>query len=423
MGSLKAAFGLIDSRRSELVSWLRGLLRIDTCNPPGRNYEALVDYIEPRFRELGYTTSRITVPQEEVERIPLPLEGPRVNLVARRDYGCDEDVTIYAHTDTVPVGEGWTRDPFAGELVNGRIYGRGALDMKGTIASLIVALQVMEELKLKPVFNINCMLCTDEEIGVAPGVKYLLEVGAVKGHVLCLEGGAQEPYLPLGMLGDVNVVIEVKGKSVHSGRSFLGVNALEEAIPLLNELMALKRQVEGRVSEVPAMPGSGSPTGRLMPRLSINVMHAGTKANIVPARCEIVVERRYIVEEGYREVEQELLDALERGRKRSRALDITTNIYHIYPAYRVDPDSQYMRRAKEALKTVKGFREEEFVTGGVFASSDMAHVVEELGPGRLAHLGPFRSANTSAHGPDEYVLLEDLVALAKEIVYYLSAPG
>ncbi|MDQ6603407.1 MAG: M20/M25/M40 family metallo-hydrolase, partial [Chloroflexota bacterium] len=160
-----AIFATVDARQEDFLARLRAIIRIDNSIPPGRNYDTLVDLIAPQFEAAGLTTERVVIPTELIEAIPLPLEGERVNLVATGKTG-KPPLTIYAHMDTVPVEEHWDYDPFGAELHDGRIYGRGVADMKGTIASLLTALDVIRDLGLEPVWDLTACICTDEEIGV-----------------------------------------------------------------------------------------------------------------------------------------------------------------------------------------------------------------------------------------------------------------
>jgi len=83
----------------------------------------------------------------------------------------------------VPIEEAWTQDPFGGEVVDGRLYGRGSVDMKGSIACFLGAMKVLHELGVEPHYALSCLLCTDEELGVYPGARYLAEEGYFAEHL------------------------------------------------------------------------------------------------------------------------------------------------------------------------------------------------------------------------------------------------
>jgi succinyl-diaminopimelate desuccinylase len=321
--------------------------------------------------------------------------------------------------DVVPIEEGWDMDPFAGVIKDGRIYGRGASDMKGSIASLLMALEVMQELGLKSKFDINCTLCTDEEIGVYPGVYYLARKGFVpNGPVICMEG-MQEPLDWLASAGCLEVSIKVKGRSCHSGMNFMGVNAVEESVPILNELMALKRVVEKRESSIPGAKMPNAPSDKMTPMFNIDIINGGVKSNIVPSECEIILNRRYIPEENYDDVVKEIREAVERGKAKSKALAVETMFTRVYPAIKVNPNTAYALKMKEAVKKVQGYKDSDFVAMGLSGSTDMAFVQMVTHNENIIFRGTGRN-DSNFHGKNEFCYLKDLKALAKELIYFLT---
>src|SRR5262245_5263832 len=349
-----AVFAAVEAKEGALLERLRQIIRIDNCIPPGRNYDTLLDLVEPQFRQYGFSTERVVIPEDLWRAIPLPLEGERVNLVARK-WSDKPPLSIYAHMDTVPIEEGWDYDPFGAELHDGRVYGRGVADMKGTIASLLTAAEIMQELGLEPVWDLNAFLCTDEEIGVYPGIWHLAREGYVTAPMLCMEG-SQDPVLRLGSNGAVDITITVKGRSCHSGANYLGVNAIEEMVPIMVELLALKQQVEARRSVLPLAPAPGAPD-HLRPMFNLDIIHAGVKSNIVPATCTLVVNRRFIPEEKYEDVEREIREAVDRGAEKSRALDVDVSFMKAYPAYRQSADHPLAHKLVEIMKRLHGYRD------------------------------------------------------------------
>ncbi|HVM72006.1 MAG TPA: ArgE/DapE family deacylase [Anaerolineales bacterium] len=415
---IQSAFQLVDRKQASTIECLQGILKVPTVTPPGSNYTELVDYLEPRFQAIGFETRRVVVPQELIAKVPLPMEGPRVNLVASWVTGKPEAVTIYSHMDVVPPGEGWTHDPYGGEVVDGKVYGRGSADMKGNIAPLLTALAVMRELKIEPRYDIHVVLCTDEETGGYPGVRYLAEQGYVKGHVLCMEE-TQDPTILLGAAGALDVTVTTLGKQCHSGMNFMGVNAIEAMVPILDELMVLKQVVESRASKIPMLPVPPDAPTLWYPMLNLDVINAGSKSNIVPSSCRLVVNRRVIPEETREQAVAEILEAIERGRKHSRALDIKVEVMPTYGPMHTNPASPHAQRMREAYKLVAGFREENFVSGGVGGSTDMGDVQEVLGMDDIVFCG-CGAQDSNVHGPDEFVNIRDVMNFAKELVWYLS---
>ncbi|MFX1318591.1 MAG: M20 family metallopeptidase [Promethearchaeota archaeon] len=421
--SVEQVFRAVEQKRERIIDLLRECIKIPTVVPPGNNYADLVDFLEPLFKNLGFTTERVIVPDEHIKAIPYPLEGPRINLVATREHDKKEAVTIYAHMDVVPIEEPWTKDPFAGIVENGKLYGRGACDMKSGIAGMLVAFEVMNELNLTPHFNLICTLCTDEEIGVYPGIYHLAKEGYVKGHILNTELGTQLPIIMGGVAGMVDITIRTKGRSCHSGMNFLGINAVEEMVPILVELLKLKKEVEKRESKVPLIPALrslGAPSDQMTPMFNLDIISGGNKANIVPSECELLINRRYIPEENYEDIVEEIRAAIERGQANSKALDVEVTFTHANYPFKADTENQYSQKMRAALKAVHGYQDSDFVYGGASGSTDMGFVAHALNTDKFIGVGAITLDNISAHQPDEWVRIDDLLNMTKQLVHYLA---
>ena len=417
--SYQDAFEKVEQTEDYLVDLLQKIVAIDTSVPPGENYAKLIDAVEPEFKRFGFETERVTLPEEKVAQMPWPLSGPRVNLVA--DLRTDKPkASAYAHIDVVPIDEPWTQDPFGGEVVDGKLYGRGTVDMKGSIACFLGAIKVLHEMGLEPHYSMNCLLCTDEELGVYPGARYLAEEGYFADHLIWLELGAMEPIVAIGAAGAIRIDVTAVGRSCHSGMNYLGVNAIEELFPILDELLVLKKEVEGRLSRIPTFPVPGCPYDKMTPMFNLNIIRGGIKENIVPGACELTINRRYIVDERYDDVVAEIEQALQRGRARSKLEDLRVSFVHDYPPVECDPKQPATRKAMEAKKAVHGY--EDFVFGGLSGSTDLGFVMEALKPRQVqvAGFGLVRATNILAHAADEYVYVEDLVSMTKELVHYLA---
>ena len=402
------AFSMVDVLKGEAVDLLRELVKIDTVVPPGRGYGEMVEFLEPIFSELGFKAERVTVPEEKVRAIPLPLEGRRVNLVARREAD-RPPLTIYAHMDVVPVEEKWSVPPFEGVVRDERIYGRGVADMKGFIAAVIVALRVMHELGLKPNYDLTCVMCTDEEVGVYPGVYYLTDNGYVRGDVIC--GEMVHGVIGVGFAGSVHFKVTVKGRSAHTAMWWTAVNAIENALPVLEEVLKLRERVTARRSEVPTIP---TPLGdRLTPVFSVNVISGGVKDNVIPSECKFIVDRRYIPEEDEEQVISEFVEAVEAGKAKSKALSVDVDALRVYKPFKTSPEAPIVRRLAEAVKHVTG-SQPAFI--GVAGSTDMGYVAQK---GRDVAIMGVGDVASNFHGADESIKIEDMLTYAKELIHLL----
>jgi acetylornithine deacetylase/succinyl-diaminopimelate desuccinylase-like protein len=147
----------------DYVEVLKNLLCIDTSVPPGLNYDKVIDYLQSLFRELGFETRKVIIPTEYAEG----REG-RVNLICHRRQTGTQRLIFYDHIDVVPAA-GW--DAIKPRIEKGKIYGRGAADMKGSITALLLALELLKRKPLK--HDVSIMLITNEELSQASQLRYL----------------------------------------------------------------------------------------------------------------------------------------------------------------------------------------------------------------------------------------------------------
>ena len=164
----------IAAKREDLIALTQDLIRFPTLNPPGRDYLAICEYLDRRLRAHGFDTRliRATGTPGDSDKYP------RWNIIARREGARTGDcVHFNSHTDVVEVGNGWTRDPFGAELIGGKIYGRGACDMKGGLAASIIAAETFIEIHPDFAGAIEISGTADEESGGCGGVAYLAEHG------------------------------------------------------------------------------------------------------------------------------------------------------------------------------------------------------------------------------------------------------
>jgi len=413
------AFARVEQEEAYIVDLLKRIIAVDTTVPPGENYARLIDIVEPEFKKFNFDTRRVVVPPEKVARIPFELSGPRCNLVASLGNGKPK-ASAYAHMDVVPIDEPWTVDPFAGVVKDGKLYGRGAVDMKGSIACYLGAVKVLYDMGLEPHYAMDCLLCTDEEIGVYPGSRYLAEEGYFSSHLVWLELGAVEPVVVVGAAGALDVKLTGYGKSCHSGMNYLGINAIEEMVPILNELLVLKQDVQKRLSRIPAFPAPGYPYDKMTPMFSITVVQGGTKDNIVPGECRLTVNRRYLVDERYEDVVAEIQEAVERGRRKSKLIDVKIHFNSSYAPVEIDPQSPASKKMRAAATAVNGYSD--FLYGGISGSTDLAMVADALKPEKpdIACCGVVRAQDIRAHAADEFVYIEDLISMTKQLVHYFA---
>jgi len=411
-------FRLVEANADRLEHMLLDIIRIDTSVPPGNSYPQIVEYLQPLLEGAGMSCERVVVPEERWRKIPLPLDGERVNLVATASTG-KPPLSIYAHLDVVPAGTGWTVEPFGGVVKDGIVFGRGAIDMKGTIPPVVVAFEIINELGLELRFEPRVLLCTDEELGIVPGALYLAEQGYFEAPILHLEGGAQSPVMFAANAGFLGATVTSTGREAHSGMSFMGINAFEEALPVIEELMELKHVVEKRQSAYLALPLPDVPSPQLTPTFNLNVVKAGDKLNVLPGLCEIQIDRRFIPEEDVDDVIQEIEAAVERGRQRSKA-SFEVEFQKGYLSHRIDTGSTHVARWCEGVRKVLGYPDDlQFLFPGMCGATDMSLVGNLLKTDQFIGTSVADPEHRNAHGADECVPVANLVHLCQELIYFL----
>lgn len=409
-------------RRDDLIALTQDLIRIPTLNPPGDNYREICDYLDRRLRAKGFQTEMV-----RAHGTPGDCDAfPRWNVVARREGKYPGDcVHFTSHIDVVEVGAGWTVDPFGGLLRDGKIYGRGACDMKGGLAASIIAAEAF--IATFPDFAgaIEISGTADEESGGYGGVAYLAEKGFFSPqkvqHVIIPEP-LNKDRVCLGHRGGWWAEIETFGEIAHGSMPFLGDCAVRHMGAVLDVFettlypaMALRR------TEMPVVPeGARSST------MNINSIHGGMAeppkgstalpAHCVPDSCRIVIDRRYLIEEDIDSVRGEvtgLLDGLKESRpKFDYAL---RELNHVIPSM-TDRDAPIARTVAAAIAQVMG-KEAEFVASP--GSYDQKHIdrIGKLkncvayGPGILE----------LAHKPDEYVGVDDMMDSASVMARSLAS--
>ncbi len=415
MSALSAALAWIDEAEAVVIDDLAALVGFDTSYPPGGQYPELMAWAAGRLAGLGFVSRTVEVPQALWDVYGAGAAGDRVNLVAENPAFGPATVGVYGHVDVVPAGAGWGTPPFTLTRVGEWLHGRGAADMKGAVAALLLALDAAHRHGVVLAHSPRVLLCTDEEGGAYPGVRYLAEQGLVPEHLVCLDGGTV-PRRWLGAFGSLELLIEVEGMAGHAGQHGSGDNALERAIPMLGALLALKPVVEARVSGMTGRDGAP-----LRPVLAVTVCQAGVKANSVPELCRIAVNRRYSPEEGdaaaLAEIEAVLAGAAPAGTR--WRLHVTGHLAAVRGADQ-GPHVDVFLAAMRA-----GFRIQEgpALAWGATSSSDMGWVqrARPAGASREILIAGAIGGECRVHGVDERVRVSDLLGCARGVLIYLAS--
>jgi succinyl-diaminopimelate desuccinylase len=404
----------IGGKRDDLIQLTQDLIRIPTLNPPGENYQAICDFLDKRLRGAGFQTQLI-----RAFGTPGDSEKyPRWNIIARRDgTNMGDCVHFNSHTDVVEVGSGWTFDPFGGEISDGKIYGRGACDMKGGMAASIIACESFIEEFPDFAGAIEISGTADEESGGYGGVAYLAEHGHFSPekvqHVIIPEP-LNKDRICLGHRGGWWAEIETKGEIAHGSMPFLGDCAVRHMGAVIHEFEdKLFPAMAARRTDMPVVPeGAKSST------MNINSIHGGQKeqsedfdglpAHCVPDSCRIVIDRRFLVEEPLDQVRGEVTDLLEGLRVTRPDFEYEmTELNSVLPSM-TDKSAPVVATVAQAIQDVLGKAPEYVASPGTYDQKHIDRIGKlknciAYGPGILE----------LAHKPDEYIGIDDMLDSAK----------
>ena len=408
----------IGSKKDEVAALTADLIRFPTVNPPGEAYTPCVEFIGKRLAAIGFNIQYI-----RAEGTPGDSDRfPRINMIARIE-GRLPGPTVHfnSHIDVVQAGNDWTVDPFVGLIRNGRVYGRGACDMKGGLAASIIAVEsYLAEHKTFP-GAIEISATVDEESGGFGGVAYLAKLGLFSpprvDHVIIPEP-LNKDRICLGHRGVWWAEIETKGEIAHGSMPFLGDCAVRHMGAVLHAFEAeLFPALAKKRTLMPVVP-----EGAKQSTLNINSIHGGQSddysglpAPNVPDSCKIVIDRRFLIEENILNVKSEVTDILNRLKWERPKFD-----YAIRDMMEVQPlmtsrDAPVARAIAKGIAEVFGRAPAYVVSPGSYDQKHIArighlHDCIAYGPGQLEQ----------AHRPDEWIGIQDMVESAKVMAIALD---
>ena len=299
-------------------------------------------------------------------------------------------VALNTHLDTVPISDGWTADPFGGEIRDGRVWGIGAGDAKGQIVAMLGAIETLVRTGAPIQGDLVFTAVADEELG-SLGARAVVKGLSVDYAVI---GEPTRLRVGIAHRGSLRPRILVRGRSAHSSTPRLGVNAIFKMRKVLAALEAYCEGLDGR-----AHPLIGPPSG------AVTLISGGHKESAVPDRCEIVLDRRMVPGERQDAVVADIEALLSGLRAEDPGLQVAIEGYlpTSGPPSETPADARLVGLAVEAVREVTGAPGEVYGAG---FGCDMTHFrglgaeAVILGPGDIDR----------AHKADEYIELAELEA-------------
>ena len=408
MHSIERITAEVDRAADEIVKYTQDLVRIPTVNPPGDQYAACAVFIGDDLNRRGYDVEYIAAEgQPEHTR-----RYPRVNVVgSRRGSGGGPVVHLNGHFDVVPAGDGWTMDPFAGTIRDGRIYGRGVCDMKAGIAAAVFAMDAIARAGIELPGAVEISGTVDEESGGFAGVAYLARVGrlaAARTDFVIIPEPLNVDRICVGHRGVYWFELTARGRIAHGSMPFLGVSAIEG----MNDVIAaiqrdLKPKLAQRITAMPIVPERARHA-----TININGIDGGQAVDgiqtpCVADRCRAVFDRRFLLEERFEEVHGEIAELIQRTLGHA---DYEVRDLMIVDPVRTPEGSPLVRALDRAIDRVLGTKPRLVASPGTY---DHKHVARIAGVRHCVAYGP--GELELAHQPDESCSIGDLLNATKVI--------
>lgn len=365
------------------TSFLQSLVKTPSVN--GRDPEAEV----------------VKIIAQEAERLGLPYklfekQNGRPNIFVGEDFSSSDSILFVAHTDTVPEGDekSWQHPPFSGEIVGGKLYGRGAFDCKGGIATSLYALKILKDMGQSHAAKFVGVV--DEESGADSlfGLKYVLESGLkAKGAIYAYGNSAGEDSLTIGHRGLIRLWITCHGESAHSGSLSWqtrekGESAIEGIVEFLNNLQTLN------------FPGANPYFPKYSFTLTPTILSGGTSESIVPAEAKVLIDIRTLPEHNHENIIESIKAIVEKLKKPKRTYDIA--IKNNIPAALSDPNSDFVKKVIATMGNVYQVKNQ------ILKGSGPAYEGYMLIGNGIPTIAGFGAIGDGFHSKDEYVEVASL---------------
>jgi len=389
----------IDQHFDEEVRFLQELVRVPTDTPPGRN-AAHAERTATLLQDFGYTAEKHAVPQDVVEAYGMQSI---TNLIVRRPYGDGgRTIALNAHGDVVPPGEGWTHDPYGGQIVDGMLYGRAAAVSKSDFATFTYAVRALEAVAKPARGAVELHFTYDEEFGGELGPGWLLKNKLTRPDLMIAAGFSYEVVTAHN--GCLQMEVTVRGKMAHAAVPDTGVDALQGAVRILHALYAQNSLYQEITSHVP---------GITHPYLNVGVIAGGTNTNVVPGTVVFKLDRRMIPEETPAEVEADIRRVI--AEAAAPLTDITIEIKRILLANAMKPLPGNAPLVAALQTHGQALFGEPIPAMGTPLYTDVRLYAEAGIPGVIYGAGPRTVLESHAKRADERLDLQDLRRATKVI--------
>ena len=392
----------IDAHFDEEVRFLQALVQVPTDTPPGNNAPHAERTAE-LLQGFGFTAEQHAVPAAEVQAYGMQSI---TNLIVRRRYGGVEaggrTIGLNAHGDVVPPGEGWTHDPYGGEVVDGKLYGRASAVSKSDFASYTFAVRALEALGAPLKGGVELIFTYDEEFGGELGPGWLLAKGLTQPDFLLAAGFSYQVVTAHN--GCLQMEVTVHGKMAHAAIPDTGVDALQGAVAILNALYAQNTLYKAITSQV---------AGITHPYLNVGRIEGGTNTNVVPGKVVLKLDRRMIPEEDPATVEADVRRVI--AEAAAGCPGITVDIKRLLRADSLKANPANAPLVDALQKHGQAVFGEPIPTSGTPLYTDVRLFGAHGIPAAIYGAGPRTVLESNAKRADEHLVLDDLRRATKVV--------
>lgn len=408
----------IDAHFDEETRFLQALVQVPTDTPPGNNAPHAQRTAE-LLRGFGWQPELHEVPDPEVKAYGL---DSLTNVIVRRPFGqrngqkgAGRTVALNAHGDVVPPGEGWTRDPYGGQIEafvtpegpDARLYGRAAAVSKSDFATFSFALRALEALAASPqapaiTGAVELHFTYDEEFGGELGPSWLLRQGLTHPDLLIAAGFSYEVVTAHN--GCLQMEVTVHGQMAHAAIPHTGVDALQGAVAILQALYEQNRLYQSVTSQVP---------GITHPYLNVGRIEGGTNTNVVPGKVMLKLDRRMIPEEDPVAVEATVRQVIENAAAACPGIRI--EIKRLLLAHALQPLAGNAPLVKALQTHGQAVFGQAIPTSGTPLYTDVRLYCARGIPAVIYGAGPRTVFESNAKRADEHLVLSDLRKATKVV--------
>jgi succinyl-diaminopimelate desuccinylase len=364
------------------INSLKEILRIKSVNPPG-NEEPVAKKIKELLDQYGIETELVPHSEGRANLIAY-LRGTNHNETPRRVLG------LSGHMDVVPTGDvKWKYDPFGAEEVDGKIYARGASDMKSGLMSCVMAMIALKEENIQLNGDIKLLASVGEEVG-AVGAKQLVDEGYVSDLSAMIIAEPKDSEIVVSHKGAFWTQITCYGKTAHGSQPHNGINALLHIHEIISGILSHEFQLKYEPD-----PLLGEPT------YSINVIEGGSNTNVVPDRCSVNIDFRTVPSQSHSEILDQLNKVIEKAKEKYPDLNAEIKILNDLAPLITSKDDPFVQLVQQVCQDALGEKKEPKGMSGYTDASQFMNAPNDFPILVWSTIG-----GETVHQPDEYVEID-----------------